>query len=303
MTNCINFKNLGAATCPNLAKIARRLEFIPEFDSSQTKNEFANEAAVTKAALQAKFDAANIKDRFFVTPLLENVEDIRSETTFQEFNSGNKKRVKKGVRHFIGYFTDEHPLLLEKLESWRGQDFGINIIDSAKNYIYSTDKETKTKVQPILVDGESFDVQLMKSTDAEVNMIKIEFDYRTEAEDSLLRYIDANSLDFNGLSSSDLYSLWDVESTFTSPVAAGVTVQLDTDYGIAVEGLLVGDLAIYNITTSAAVVPTSITESTTVPGSYDIVYPAQTPANVLRFTFTKSKYDFALVTADTQTLA
>ena len=187
MANCCTLSNSQGDACPSILDIAKRLIIVPEVDGSGAKNELANEAAVTKSALQAKFDAADKDDRYFPISILENVEDVRAEPTFFEFNSGRKAKIKEGTRTFTGFIPFQGPEYLGKLEEWACSKFGVYVIDKSGNFIYSTDESTKVKVQPIMVDQESFSAELVKKTDAEPIMIKITFDFRETEKDSLLR--------------------------------------------------------------------------------------------------------------------
>jgi len=294
MANCCTLSNSRGDLCPSIMDIAKRFIVVPEVDGSGAKNELANVAAVTKSALQAKFDAADKDDRYFPISILENVEDVRSEPTFFEFNSGRKAKVKEGTRTFTGYIPFQGPEYLGKLEAWSCAKFGVYVVDKGGNFIYATDESTKTKVQPILVDHESFSAELVKKTDAEPIMIKITFDFRETEKDSLLRAIDADDLDFDGLSSTDIYGLWDMTHAVTSiSTTSFVSTITEETYGHAIEGLVLGDFSLYNDTDSASVSITSSPESATVPGEYTFTIPAQTSADSMTLSVSKAGYDDA----------
>jgi hypothetical protein len=80
---------------------------------------------------------------------------------------------------------------------------------------------------------------------------------------------------------------------------------LKTQYGsflnpVLVEGLVAGDMALYNVTDSASVTITTAVEAP--DGTYTISYATQSVADVLRLTITKDGYDFTAVTANTITI-
>ena len=56
--------NTAPNSCPDLLQITKRIILVPKYKADGTVNEFANVAAVTKDALQAKFDENDIDDRF-----------------------------------------------------------------------------------------------------------------------------------------------------------------------------------------------------------------------------------------------
>jgi hypothetical protein len=302
MSLCKELKNLGAAACKNPMQIAKRLIFVPELGSSGDENKIATTAGVTKSALQALFNAASKSDRYYPTPLLENVENVRGEAKFYEFNSGNKALISKGIKHFVGYLPFEFAQLLEALESWEGQDFGIFIIDKDGNFIYQTDGSTRLEVKTFQVDGNSFTATEIESTDDEPIMYKIEFDYSVSAKDSLKRYIDAADLDFNGLSNSDVYALYTVTGTPASSAANTITVSLQTEYGEAVTGFTDSEISCIDDSGDAVTV-SDVTESTGTPGTYTVTVSGLSGETDCYLQITKSKYDFAAVNALSVTVA
>lgn len=300
MANCCTLSNSQGDACPSILDIAKRIIIVPEVDAAGAKNELANEAAVTKSALQAKFDAADKDDRYFPLSILENVEDVRVEPTFFEFNSGRKAKIKEGTRTFTGFIPFQGPEYLGKLEDWACSKFGIYVIDKSGNFIYATDASTKVKVQPIMVDQESFSAELVKKTDAEPVMIKITFDFRETEKDSLLRAIDASALDFDGLSSSDVYGLYDIKHVASSISTTGFTSTITENiYGFGIEGLVEADFAIYNNTTSSAV---TIATFAAVDNAYTFTFAAQTAADELKLSVSKGGYDDSLIEAELVTI-
>jgi hypothetical protein len=203
-------KNLGSTPNENPMAVARRLIFVPLLGADGAPNGFDSSGEVNKSAITGKLNAMNLRDRFFPLPETENVESTKGDTVFHEFNSGTKKFVKEGIRHFKGLLVQEHPLFLEKIKAWSGQRFGVYIIDYKGNFIYQTDPETRTKVLPLPVDGNSFVAVANEATDSEVNLITLEFDFSLSAKDELKRYIPAEMLDFDGLNETEVYSLHDV---------------------------------------------------------------------------------------------
>ena len=283
-------QNTQGNSCPDLMQIAKRLIIVPKFKADGTVNEFANIAAVTKTALQAKFDAAEIDDRWFPLSELKNVEDLRGDTVFEEFTDRSKVKVDENKRNFVGHIINQGSILFDKIKAWGCQEFGVYIIDKNSNFVYNTDS-TLIKVQPIAVDANSWDIKLVKATDTEVEKIMISFDFAQNMRDENLRYLAAEDLDFDGLDTGDVYALYDVNGVVSAISTTGFTMTLTTDYGLPVKNLLITDFAVYNTTTAAAVTIVTMTE--TADGVYAFTFTAQTQSDVLQLTPTKSRYDFA----------
>lgn len=293
------FANIGANPCKDLRKVARRFILVPEFDSAGDKNSIATIAGVTKSALQAKFDASAIADRWFPTPQFENVENVRADAVRQEFNSGKSVKVRDGVRTMTVFFPLQGNLWMGKLEKFECLSMGFYEIDADGNFIYSK-CPTDGTVDPILIEDGTMDIEYIPATDSEVSMVKMMFDIRLSEKDAEQRYIESSELDFDALSNSDVYSLYDVESVNSGISTTALTVTLTTDFGVKVGGLLEADFALYNVTDASAVTIASFTESA--KGVYDFTFIAQDVADVIRVTPTKAKFDFSAVVTNTATI-
>jgi hypothetical protein len=276
-------------------QILSRIIIVPKFKADGTVNEFANVAAVTKAALQAKFDAADPDDRFYPVTILKNVVDVRAESIYQEFTDKTKIRIDVGKRNFVGYIVNQGSKLLQKLKSWECQEFGVYGIDKKSNFVFITDLSTGLKVSPIGVDANSYEAVLEKATDTVAEMIKISFDFAQNMDDALLRYIAAEDLDFDGLNTADVYALYTAIGVASNITTTAARMKITTDYGLPVKNLIITDFVAYNVTDSASVTISTFAESS--DGVYDITFAAQTSADVLKLTPTKARYDFAGVSS------
>jgi len=301
--------NTQQNSCPSIAQIAKRLIIVPKFKADGTVNEITNVAGVTKAALQAKFDANDIDDRWFPLSELKNVVEEKADTVNEEFTDKSLVPIDEGKRSFTGAIINQGSKLLEKLESWACQEFGVYVIDKNSNFIYITDSATKLKVQPIAVDQNSWRIKYIKATDTTVAKLEIKFDFAMNMQDKYLREIASEDLDFDGLNTADVYALYTCSGVVSGLSTTGCTMTITTDYGLPVKNLLITDFfdthggtnsKLYNVTDSAAV--TIATFAETADGVYAFTFIAQTPADVLRCTPDKSHYDFAGVVSATITI-
>jgi hypothetical protein len=301
MSDCVcgaTLQNTGTPDCPNVIEIARHLILVPELAANGTENRVLAANGFTPANLTPKLDASDRKDRFYPILNIENVEDVRGETVYEEMNSGKRAQVRKGFRTFTGFILDADPVLLEKLQSFGCTRFGAYVIDKNFSVVYRKNDGAPTYAYPILIDQDTFDVQMVKGTDSEVPKIMISFQFRDNMKDSDLRLV---SQEDTGLSITDIYGLLDVDGTLSSITTAGFTIDLATAYGDPVENLLLADFSCAEITpTPGAVALTSVTESSTVAGQYAVVFTsAQTSADELRLTISKDRYDFTAISDGT----
>ncbi len=298
MANCYPIQVTGSGTCPWNLQILRRVVLVPLKDDNGDINKITNVAGLTKAALQAKFDASTAYDRYYSTPLLENVEQPRAETTFFEYNSGNKARIKQGTRTFTGWWPDSDPQFLGRMQSWYGQDFGFYGIDKWGNFVYSKNLQDSSDdaLYPIPVDGSSWDVNMVTASDAEPFYNMVQFDYKQDFNDAAIRYVAIDKLDFDGRT-SDFYGLLPLVPTISSPSAGtSTTINVETDYEIGVSGLTASDFDAYNITDDASISISNAVENPNVEGEYTITSDSIASSDVVRWNVTKTKYQEGIVT-------
>lgn len=287
--NCNStFANLGNQDCITKLGTPRRIIIVPLTDSDGDVNEFATVAAVTKAALQAKFDASDIKDRFFPTAELANVEQQSEEAKVETDDYGIDYFIRHGVKSFKAMIWGAFYQYLERLSKYNYLgNLGVIIIDNKGNLIYKTDAATKLKVQPIPI--KSFYVTDVDAKADSVFKGSLQFKYDLEADDRyLIRYIDAADLNFDGLSTTDVYSLYDVTLDVTAATQTGATITcyIDGDSSQGVTGLVKADLTL--VVNGAGVSVTTLTDNGN--GTYTAAWTANTGTATL--TATKSKYAF-----------
>lgn len=278
--------NTGIPSCVAIGDITRCLIFDTELDSTGSVKERSASDLESFAVVETWLNAVSFEDRWLPTPELENVENIRDEAVFQEFNSGNKAKVRDGFKNFTGYIVQAPRELVGQLKLIGCSDFGAYIIDKSGN-LMGYKGSTNTVMRPILIDKNTLDVQFVEATDSEVAMIMIKFQWKQSMLDENIKLISADELDY---SCADLYGLLDVCGTPVPSSATDFQVTLTTNYGTNVDGLIAGDFTLTNLTTSAPIVIGSVTASGS--GVYDFVIPAQTTGDVLELTASKDRYDF-----------
>ena len=283
----LGLSNTGKPNCVTLQSVTSKLVLVPLKDSTGAKNYLDLATTINEATFTALINQADSSKRWFPLGLFENVEMAKADSTFEEAPSGRKVFIKQGKRSFAGELWNETPQLLGKIQDNRCVDFGVYVVDVNGNLIGS---KVGTKLYPIPVDNESFEAKLMFATDSTAQKVMVAFDfYRLFDESSLwLVTSDEASLDFNNLE-----GLLDVNLAIATISATGAVATLTLDYGTAlnaikVKGLVVADLALFNVTDNASVTITSATEGA--DGVYTLVFPSQTSADVLKLSLDKEGY-------------
>ena len=219
-----NITDLGAINCFNELGALRRLILMPLFDADGDANEWADKDAFTKSALQTKINSADIRDRIFPTEFLNNVEENREDVKVETDDFDIDHFIRHGVKSFQAIIFGASFTYLSNLSSLNFlSGWGVIGIDTNGNILHKTDSATKTKVQPIPI--RSFYVADVSATSESVSKGMLKFKYALDGNDYLnLSIIKSSELDFDALSSTDLYSLEDVELEVSAQTIAGATV-------------------------------------------------------------------------------
>lgn len=302
--------NMGMPGCAPIHRIARRLIFLPYFKADGTVNKIDLTATLDDDFFTDHFQEYDSADalvtsdqRWYLTPDLENVENLRAETVFQESNAGRKFKVREGTRTFTGFIMDNLggvPEMLAKVRRFRCAKIGVYIVDANGNI--RGNGGTDGELRPFAVDKTSFDPQYIEQTDSEAPMVRITFDFGRLEDDADMKMIVA-SADFPGIDLLSYPGLLDMYGKTSGAIATtGFTIDIYTSYGSAktpvpISGLVAADFAAYNVTDASAITIASLTESLTVEGRYTVTYTAQTSADVIRLTPNKKGFDGSAVAA------
>lgn len=239
---------------------------------------------LSQADLDALVKDINPLTRYYPSPNLKNVTDERADNITEEFEDTSSVFIQEGARAFTGLIIKGDPVMLGALQSWRCQTSGVFFIDKSGNLI--GDGSRAGYLDPVLIQDDSFSAGLVKGTDSTKQKIQINFIVSSLQDDANLRMIEAVSIT---AALKGVRGLIDVVAGVPSGITTTeFTVQLNTLYGglttpIAAEGMQLADFSMAEITpTPGAIVITSVTESTTVPGLYTFVFPTATSGDVLR---------------------
>lgn len=291
----VALSNTGTSNCPSIMKIAKKLIIVAEVNAGGV-NAFVTIAnAKLFSAVQPYLNVATAsKSRWFPTPELENVENLREDPIFQTYNSGKMTKVRNGFRTLTAFIPNGDTDLLRRLENYGCVNIGMFIVDQEDNFIYSNRgvDVPGNNAYPILVDRDTWDVQLITSTDGETQMIRIRFQFKSTEKDSNLRMIPSDELDWDR---SMLYGLIDVYGDNNNCDQTELEVDVYALNGTSekepITGLLAANFGIYNNNTPGAVTVLAATEDPLIPGRYTLTYASQTVGHILTVSIAKNRYD------------
>lgn len=282
--------NTGAPTCFGVFDVTVQVILVNYLKPDGSINGIdistlsAGGTVLSQADLDALVKDVNAKTRFYPTQPLKNVTDERADDITEEFEDTSSVFIQEGARTFTGLIIKGDPVQLGNLKTWRCSTSGVYFIDKSGNLI--GDKSRDGFLDPVLLQDDSFSASLIKGTDTTKQKISISFIVSSLADDANLGMIEASSITANLKGVRGLIDV--VAGTPSGVTTTEFTVQLNTNYGgctnpIAAEGLELADFSMTEVSpTPGPIVITSVTESTTTPGLYTFVFPAQTSGDVLR---------------------
>lgn len=311
---CNNSLSNTGTDCQPIFEVAKRLIFVPTYDSTGTRN-FINLADTLDAAyFLALVNEADSSKRWYPSPEIKNIESLREDPIYETFADNSRIFIQQGVKNFSGILVgkDASPQLVGKLESLRCNDVSAYVVDRKGN-LRGTISNDGTQLFPIKIDAASVSPTLADTTDTTGQKIILNFTWSQEESDSCLRMISANEMgDANLL---NLRGLLNVFATFSGISQTGATLKLTTDYGTpinptVVRGLVTNDF-ISSVTASVAKVrnttdtldvTVTVTESSSTPGTYVLAWASQTVSDVIVVAIKKNGFDFTAVAASPITI-
>lgn len=246
-----------------------------------TSNQIAKSDTIDDAFVTAKLNNVDPSKRWFPIGPFTNVTDERADAATETFSDGSSSVVQQGVRTYTGWLNGYAPNYISQLDSFKCIDFGIYAIDGCGNLIGSLSADG-LYLNPIRVNKGSWNPTYVKATDTVSAKVQLSFEFSQLEKDKKLRQILESEMTADLTAIEGLRTISaSVSGITTTGFVAALTLPFD-DFkeAVKVEGWVLADFDLYNTTTAASIVITTVTESP--DGTYTFVIPAQTSADVLR---------------------
>lgn len=276
------------------------------FDNDGNRNAILITDTLNQAYFDALINQADPSKRWFPYPAMKNVEDLRSENKYEEFTDTTKHFIREGARNYKGWIAGREgsPVLKAKIEKGRCVPMGYYLVTIDGNLVAEISADG-TKFYPIQIDENSLAAMFVKANDETIQKLEVSWTYHPTAKDENLRMIMCNEL--TDVNLHDLRGLLDVCGVIDNNTTTGFRITLNTDWGTALNpvkdsGVVITDFKssdsgasgkIYNETDDADITITSVTEVS--DGVYDVVFPAQTVADVLIIKISRNGRDYTCV--------
>lgn len=294
----VSLGNTGEPGCVIVADIISTLILDTAVDSTGAAKERTLADMKSFATLEPMLNAVDGRDRLYPIINLENVENLRDDAVFFDFNSGKRSFVRDGFKNFTGVIENAPRELVDKLNKNKCINLGAWALDDSNQLIYKKGS-TSALGAPILIDKNTFHAKYVEATNDAPAWIMVSFQWKKSEADSEIKVIPAADLDYD---SEDLYGLLDADSLYTLISTAGFTATItETCYGNAVEGLLLADFTLTEISPTPGDITSNIASVTeSAPGVYDFVFTvAEGSGDVLRLSALKNRYDFSAMSDGT----
>lgn len=270
--------NLGTPSCPTVPSVGKKYIIVPLVDNAGEKNRINIDNDTLDASyFSGKYNEADGSQRWYPTPKIKNLADLRDDPIKETFNDGSSGLIQEGQRKVSALFPNVWGKYLEKMQGVNcvdngvyevglsGELMGIYVVEGGVQYL-----------EPAPIESDSFYARQLQATDTTGAHIQIEFEYDSTMNDANFKMVTKAEMDNHNLLKDN--GLLDLNIAISNISTAGFTATVTQDFGTAfnpnkVEGLLLADFSAAEIAPTPAAIPlTSVTESAA--GVYDVLYTA-----------------------------
>jgi hypothetical protein len=269
----VTLSNTGTPGCMPIQDVAKRLILVPMVDSSNNPNRLIVATDYDNTLIEAFINEADDKKRFYPLPEMENVTNERGDPISEDFPSGKNVKIRDGVKTFSGQMLSLSGDYAKQIEGFGCSNMGAYIVDAQGNLI--GDGSDPLYLYPLSIDQETWDVRTMDTTDTTIAKIQLGFQWSISVKDSDVRMLlssdfatDVDWLSYNGLV--------DISGVASAVSGTGFTMKITNGFGsLKSSGAVTGLTSFVVIDKALPGTPLSpvITESNTVPGSYEFLVP------------------------------
>lgn len=292
---CNGLFNSGAVNSKKALKQAAILVFVHKFDENGNRNKIAAAdivpGGIDQTYIDGKLENTDPLARWYPIGPFINANDLREDSTMEEYDDGSRSKVRQGRRTYTGHLLDYAPVYAERVDYWACQSgFGVFYIDNCGNIIGHVTDDSGD-LYPLPMNASSLDVIVRQTTNTEKGKIQVMLDFDQLLIDSSQRQISKSGQADSVITADTLNitGLIDTKAEITTPATVtSVSLKITRAMGdelreVLVTGLVLADFTLYNNTTASSITITSVTEVSN--GVYDFVFPSQTSADVLEASF------------------
>ena len=286
-----NAANTGAPSSQKVIAVGSKLIAVNLTADDGTLNSIASTDTIDQTFLDGKLNNIDKTKRWYPIGEFVNVDENREDPNYEEFTDGQRAITRLGRKTWSGKLLSHYGRYLAKLETFFCQRFGIYSVDNCGNLVGEISADG-TSLYPLPVNEKTWAAILASETFDAAGGINLSFDFKQALKDKNLRGIEASEMSVDLLKAEGLRDVTTVLSSITTTgFTATLTLPFDEFLAAApaATGWVLADFDLYNVTDSASITITSVTEGA--DGVYAFVIPTQDSADVLRLRSSKNGFD------------
>jgi hypothetical protein len=293
------YGNTGVDNCEVVGKVPHNIIIMPKYGATGAENVIDLTSVTIGQDIKDLCLASTAHtSRMFPLPFAENFQITKSETVYETGPSGNKYKIKDGIRSFAFDLVDKNGSvrMLSQLKQFGCSDLVYFVVDIEGKIEGWKSGQNSTDLHGFPMSNSTWNAILTYATDTTVQKVMVSFDQSQYFNDGSIYYLTPTDL---GYSATELKGLLSANMVTSAITTTGVTVTVKKANSIAVGtgspivGLLLANFTLVNQTTGLPVTITAVNE--TANGVYALTYAAVTGTHTFKLSATAIGYDIPTV--------
>ena len=289
--------NLGYSSCGDLFGLTRKLILVRTVDNDGVRNKISQSDFVNgvlpEAFTQGKLNETEDK-RWYPIGNFNQVSEVKGDDVLFTDDFGAEGLITDGSITFEGYIESAPNKLEKKLKTFSCGDYSAFFID-VKNTLVGVEKGDDLFPSQIAKGTLRADWIKVSAVNSNLNRLKLNFTLENSISFGDMNAIeqDCNDYDLRGIQ-----GLFDATQTVVVSSTTELVTSVKTDGGSfctpsMLEGLVLGDFTLTNVTAALAIPIASVSE---VNGVYTLTISAQTTGDIGTLAITKNGFEIGTET-------
>jgi hypothetical protein len=284
--------NLQSGSCIVHPGITRKYVFVEYFKADGSINGVDLSAAFGETEINALLNLSVKSLRWYLSDSISTFVTERADPNTEAIDNVNFI-TSQGVRTMSSDFLASSAELAKKINGNNCVDMGVYLIDEDNNINGIVNRDNF--LDPIRLERNSFG-KVVFPTESTIFKVSFSSTWGKSVKDGDLRSLGFASHGTDILSKRGLIDVNQSAAASVTSTTATVTYKTvdGSANGSAFTGLVVGDFAMYNTTTSSAVVVSASVENPN--GTYELTFAPQTASDLGTINATQAGFEFGLAT-------
>lgn len=296
----ISYGETGLDGCPVVGRTPHNVIIVPRYAEDGSLNKIDTSSPTLGADIQALTQFSTpAQERLYPLPFGENFTITKSETIYETGPSGNKYKIKEGIRSIAFELWDKASSvrMLAELKKFGCSQLSYYIVDIEGKLEGYKDSVDDNDFYPYPMETSTYNTILMYATDSAVQKIMLSFDQTQYFNDGKIYYLLPSDL---GYSATELKGLVPINSVVSNITTTGVDVTLTKPAYSAIfanatplSGLILAQFSLFDVTNASPVAITGLTEAP--DGTYSLTYVAVAGTNDFELSIAANSYAIPVI--------